>query len=119
LINTKEIGSYGENIALEYLLNRGYKLISKNFKSHFGEIDIIVKDKDLICFVEVKTRYNNNFGLPSQSIDKNKQKRIKKASLLFVNKEKLFNFNLRYDVVEIFLNYKDDSYTINHLENAF
>jgi putative endonuclease len=119
LINTREIGTYGENIAIEYLLNKGYKFIAKNFRSKFGEIDIIVKEKDCICFVEVKTRYNKNFGFPSQSVSYNKQRRIKKTSLLFVNKEKLFNLNLRYDVVEVYLNYNDDSYIINHLENAF
>lgn len=119
MINTREIGTHGENIALEYLLNKGYKLISKNFRTNFGEIDIIVKRNDTLCFVEVKTRYNSNFGFPAHSITINKQKRIKKASLLFVNKEKLFNLNLRFDVVEIFLNYNDDSHIINHIENAF
>ncbi len=119
MINTREIGAYGENIAMEYLLNKGYKLISKNFRSQFGEIDIIAKEKDLICFIEVKSRYNTNFGFPAQAISKNKQKRIKKTSLLFINKEKLFNLNIRYDVIEILLNYNDDSYIINHLENAF
>lgn len=119
MINTREIGTYGENIAMEYLLNQGYRFLSKNFTTGFGEIDIIVMKEDLICFVEVKTRYSRNFGLPAHSISISKQRKIKKASLYYISKKKLFDLNLRYDVIEIYLNYNDDSFKINHIENAF
>lgn len=119
LINTVEIGSYGEDTALRFLLKKGYTLLRKNYKTKHGEIDIILKEKDIICFVEVKTRYNNFFGSPCECIDSKKKRNIIRASLLYIYSEKLFNYNVRYDVIEILLNYKDDSFKINHIIGAF
>lgn len=114
-----DIGIYGEDLALKYFLNMGYTLLRKNYRTRHGEIDLILKHKDILCFVEVKTRYNNNFGSPGQCIDTKKKKRIIKASLIYIYSEKLLKYNVRYDVVEVVLNYKNDSYDINHIEGAF
>ncbi|WP_139904548.1 YraN family protein [Clostridium thermarum] len=119
MINSIDIGIYGEDLALKHFLNEGYTLLRKNYRTKQGEIDLILKLKDILCFVEVKTRYNNNFGTPGQCIDIKKKKRIIKASLIFIYSEKLLNYNVRYDVVEVVLNYKNDSYSINHIEGAF
>ncbi|MGN0027892.1 MAG: YraN family protein, partial [Clostridium sp.] len=72
----KDIGSYGENLAIDYLVNRNYNLLAKNFRNKHGEIDLIFKKSDTIIFIEVKSRYSYHFGLPRESVTYFKQKQI-------------------------------------------
>ena len=66
-------GKYGEELAAEFLIKSGYKIIDKNYKfSRYGEIDIIALEKDTLCFIEVKTRTNNNFGSGLEAVTKEK-----------------------------------------------
>lgn len=79
MINKKSIGDIGENIALNYLVKRGYKLLEKNFKSKKrggGEIDIIMTKGVVIVFVEVKYRRQGSFGYAAQSITERKKKKL-------------------------------------------
>ena len=69
-MNNIAIGSFGEDVAIRYLEMRGYRVIAKNFKCRLGEIDIIAEKRDEIIFVEVKTRTNNKFGMPSEAVGK-------------------------------------------------
>jgi putative endonuclease len=119
VINNIDIGSYGENIALKYLLDKGYILLRKNYRTKCSEIDIILKKKDVLHFVEVKTRYNKNFGIPCQSINYKKKNSIIKASLIYIISERLITYNVSYDVIEVVLNYTNDSFSLNHIEGAF
>ena len=96
-----QIGQQGEELALAYLLKRGYKIICKNYQCELGEIDIIARDKDTISFVEVKNRTSSIFGFPSEFIDKKKQHQIMKSALTYIKKEKIAHKNLRFDVVSI------------------
>ena len=107
-------GSFGESIAKNYLINKGYLIIEQNFKTKFGEIDIIAKCEDYIVFVEVKTRKNANYGYPCEFVDRRKQRRIIKTYEIYMVSHKL-NLQCRYDVIEIYL----DKRRINHLINAF
>ena len=75
------LGKTGEEIATQYLIENGYKLVIRNFRCRQGEIDIIAKDKDEIVFIEVKTRKNANYGSPVDAVDKRKQKRFCKAKI--------------------------------------
>lgn len=115
----KEIGYYGETLATEYLLNLGYKLLEKNFKCKLGEIDIICLDKEYIVFIEVKTRYNNHYGSPSESVNIKKQFKIFKTAQYYILKEQLFNSNFRFDVIEVLLNLDNETPFINLLKDAF
>lgn len=102
-----------------YLTNKNYKIVTKNYRTRFGEIDLIAEKKDLLIFFEVKTRYSTNYGKPLQSIDIKKVQSIIKNAKLFIMECRSFNKNIRFDVLEVFLNYKDDKYKINHIKNAF
>ena len=115
----KDIGTYGENLALKHLTNKGYKILEMNYRSKYGEIDIISFYNNLIVFVEVKSRYTNSFGLPMESVTYSKQKQIIKLSSYYVFKNKLYNFNIRYDVIEVLFNKLNNSLYINHIEDAF
>lgn len=84
-MNKRKLGSDYEEIAIEYLESIGYKVIEKNFRCKIGEIDIIAKDGDYICFIEVKYRKNTNFGFPDEAISKNKRHTIFKVAKFFLN----------------------------------
>lgn len=115
----KNIGRYGEDIAERYLKNLGYVILNRNFSCKLGEIDLIGKDKDYICFIEVKTRYNSTYGYPSESVTTKKQFKIYKTAEVYILKNKLFNCNFRFDVVEILLNLNENDPHIRLIKNAF
>lgn len=115
----KEVGNYGENIAKNYLISKNYKLIDLNYRNRYGEIDIICFDKDVIVFVEVKSRFDTIFGNPLESITLKKQKKIANLSLLYIIKKRFTNINCRFDVIEIYFNQLNDTYKINHIKDAF
>ena len=116
-MTTKEIGNMGEQAACEYLEDKGYEILERNFRVKLGEIDIIAEDSGCIVFVEVKTRQNNLYGEPSEYVDCRKQKKIKKAAVCYTD---TVNNDIRFDVIEVF--YDKNSMlvkAINHIENAF
>ena len=78
------LGKSGEEIATQLLKEQGYKIWVRNYKTKLGEIDIIAKDKDTVCFIEVKTRHSDKFGSPEESISESKQKKIVRVALLFL-----------------------------------
>lgn len=110
------LGRTGEDIATQYLIQNGYKLIVRNFKCRQGEIDIIAIDKNELVFIEVKTRKNKNYGSPIDAVDKRKQQHILNASKYFIYINKLENKNIRFDVIEI---YAKDKLYINHIKNIY
>ena len=74
------LGKIGENIAIKYLENNGYKIVDKNFECRQGEIDIIAKEKNELVIIEVKTRKSLEYGNPVDAVDKNKRKHIYKVA---------------------------------------
>lgn len=118
LLNFKKlVGNKGENIAESYLKQKGYKIIQKNYRCRFGEIDIIAKDNDTIVFAEVRTRRNDNFGSPQDSITPAKIEKISKTSLYFIQEKKLEGFSYRFDFIAI--TFSQGKPNIEHIENAF
>ncbi|MFH2011210.1 MAG: YraN family protein [Pseudomonadota bacterium] len=101
---TKErisLGKRGEEIAVSYLKGLKYKIIERNYKCKFGEVDIIAKDKKTVTFIEVKTRSSLEYGHPSQGVDKRKQYQISKVALDYINKKNIQNLDTRFDVVTV------------------
>lgn len=115
----KDIGSFGEALARDYLISKGYKILNMNFRNKFGEIDIICKKNNLLIFCEIKSRYSNSFGSPIESITCYKQKQIIKLSELYLISKKYYNFNVRYDIIEVIFNTITSSHIINHVQDAF
>ena len=99
--STRAIGRDGEEIAAEYLRNNGYRIVEKNYKNRFGEIDIIAKDGNTVVFIEVKTRNTPSYGTPSSAVDSKKQQRIGKVALTYLTKKGLTQHPVRFDVVSI------------------
>lgn len=115
----RAIGSYGEELATNYLLKKGYVLLDKNYRNRYGEIDLIFKFKDIIIFIEVKSRYNTLYGLPKESVTYFKQNRILSLCNYYIITKRLFNYNCRFDVIEIYFNNINNDFKINHLEDSF
>ncbi len=116
-MDRKIIGAIGERKVCKWYTDRKYKLLSINFKSRFGEIDIIAQDKDTVIFIEVKTRNSNKFMNASDAVDYKKQERIKKTALLYISQNNMEDAFIRFDVAEVYYNNID--YDINIIENAF
>lgn len=106
-------GNKGEVLACQYLKNNNYKILQTNYKNKIGEIDIIAEKDDKICFVEVKERFSDKFGLPCEAVNKRKQIKISKVAQIYLLKNKMFEREISFSVLEI-LNEK-----INLIENAF
>lgn len=115
----RRIGDFGEKIAKEYCKKQGYKIIKQNFTNRMGEIDLIVKEKDQIIFVEVKTRTNQNFGYPEESIDSQKQNKIIRTAQNYLFEEKISSENYRFDVISIEINQLTKKAIIKHIKDAF
>jgi putative endonuclease len=120
-INNRVVGSTNEKIAASYLETCGYLILDINFRAgKHGEIDIIAREKEYICFVEVKSRRSFLFGTPAESVNKRKQDRIKKVAYIYINQHKLHNENMRFDIVEIIMEGKSlNVKEINLIKNAF
>ncbi len=113
-MNNREFGTKGEDIACEYLLKNGYEILERN--KHFSklcEIDIIAKYKNMIVFVEVKTRKTNAFGTPLEAITKTKYNNIKTGVFSYLNEHKISKYQI--DVIGITL-YPE--LKIEHLKNV-
>lgn len=111
----KDFGKKGEELASKYLKNNGYEVINQNFRCKLGEIDLIAIKNNTIIFIEVKTRSNTKFGTPEQAVDSNKRKHILRTSQVFLAKNKLNNYDLRFDIISIYMN--GNIYKIEHFKN--
>ncbi len=77
------LGSWGEEIAENYIKKKGYSIIERNFRCKLGEIDLIAYDGKQLVFIEVKTRQNQKYGLPCEAINTAKMRHLKKNGSLF------------------------------------
>jgi len=95
-------GDYWEAVALDYLKAKKLKIIKKNYNCKVGEIDLIMKDKDCLVFIEVKYRKNSDWVSALESVTKSKQRKIIRAAHLFLLQNKSYkDWNCRFDVVSI------------------
>lgn len=115
----KSLGTYGEDLAEQFLREKGYYIIQKNFRCRLGEIDIIASDKNYITFIEVKTRYNNHYGSPAEAITISKQKKLYKLAQVYIFQKRLINYNFRFDVIEVLIDSKTNNPNINLIQDAF
>ena len=118
--NTKT-GAVGEQIAKEYLIQKGYVIIASNWRAQHKEIDIIAKHMDVLVFVEVKTRRSTKFGYPEEAVTAKKWELLFLAAQAFI--EQYTNYErIQFDIISVALkikNVKDSETEIVHYEDAF
>ena len=111
------LGKDGERIAENFLKQHGCKIVQRNYRCPVGELDLIVIDRGVIVFVEVKTRSGMGFGSPLEAVAFHKQRKLIQAAQYFLNDNKIFQRDLRFDVVGItWVNNKPE---VLHVKNAF
>lgn len=113
-------GNWGEEKAASYLKRRGYKIVDRNCRYRQGEIDIVAEKRDLIVFVEVKTRKNSEYAEAREFVTIAKQQRVIAAAQMWIQ-ENACEKQPRFDVIEVYSPNGQNgiSVKINHLENAF
>ena len=109
-VHKKLLGRRGERLAERYLKRQGYRLLKRNYRTPFGEADLVFRHGDEVVFVEVKTRSGASFAEARDAVNHEKQSRYRKIALYYGGG---MEPNARFDVVEV---YPDK---INHIPNAF
>ena len=130
----RAFGDYGEDLAVKYLLKNKYDILARNYSSRDGEIDIIaietkssrrldddyikmsdlIRNEDVLCFIEVKTRSSIDFGQPSEAVNTIKQKHMYRTAQYFLYKSNCINNFIRFDVIEVLI--ENGKFNVNHIK---
>lgn len=111
------LGKEGERVAERYLQKKGYTLVERNYRCPAGELDLIVLDRRVVVFVEVKTRTGHGFGSPLEAVEFRKQRKMIQAAQFFLAEKRLQQRDARFDVVGVSWLGRDP--VVEHIENAF
>ena len=114
------VGAWGEQLAAKYLIKKKYKVLASGVRSRYGEIDLIVSNRNFLVFVEVKLRKNAQFAKAREYVDFYKQNRIRTTAELYLSQYPT-QLQPRFDVIEIYApqGLETQNPEINHLEDAF
>ncbi len=112
-MNNIEKGFKGEEIVQQFLLERGYRILERNFRFHHREVDIIASKEDILVFVEVKARSDDDFGRGFEAISDVKKRNIISVARYYTQKNRLYDYNVRFDVASL------DRGTLQYYENAY
>jgi putative endonuclease len=117
-LHNQRLGHWGERLAEDYLLDKGYVVLGRNIRTHYGEIDLIFQDEGMLVFVEVKARSTLNFGYPESSITAKKRAHLLNAiqSYLLDHPEMIADW--RIDVISIRRMKETQDHEVVHFENA-
>ena len=110
------LGKEGEEFAVRFLKKEGYRIIDKNYRTPFGEIDIIADDGGVLVFIEVKTRSGDIFGFPFEAVDRKKRDTIRKVALCYLKKIRK-EPAARFDVLSI--DFEGGKKKVAHIKDAF
>jgi putative endonuclease len=115
-MNKKEIGFLAEELVKSYLLKSKYEILERNYRTKFGEIDIIAYDRinDAIVFVEVRYRSDSSYGSPQETVNYYKQLKIINSALVYIKNKNLKEVNYRFDIISV-----TEDNKIEHIKNAF
>jgi putative endonuclease len=111
------LGKEGERIAELFLKKKGYKLVERNYRCAAGELDLVMLDRRVIVFVEVKTRTGSGYGTPLEAVAVRKQKKMIYVAEFFLSAKKLSQREARFDVVGV--SWPGAQPLVEHIENAF
>jgi putative endonuclease len=115
--DNKALGARGEELAADFLEAAGLRILCRNWRCRYGELDLIARDGPVVAFVEVKTRSGRGFGLPAEAVTFAKQVRIRRLAGLWLAEQPGW-VDVRFDVVSVLLRKAADP-AIEHLRAAF
>ena len=103
----RELGEWGERIAVDYLNNHNVKIVDRNIRTNYGEIDILGQKDGVLIFFEVKTRRTEDFGNPEDAVNYTKQEHMRNSALEFIQSNQEIEMNWRIDVIAIYVGKKN------------
>ena len=115
----QQFGNQGELEAARFLESIGYRIVHRQLRGRFGELDLVAMDGETLVFVEVKTRASTAAGHPTESITLAKQKKITQSALVFLKKNHWLNRKSRFDVISIIWPKRGEAPHLQHYINAF
>lgn len=113
----RDLGRQGEEIAEQFLQARRYVLVERNYRCLYGEIDLVMQDRETLVFVEVRSHTGSTFGDPLESVTLRKQRQIAKAASHYVLRHKIENRPLRFDVIGV--QWEHGAARVTHVPGAF
>lgn len=113
----QDIGNQGEDIAVAFLLEKGYKILERNWRFSKAEIDIICTKDDHLIFIEIKTRSYTYFGEPAEFVTSKKEELMIDAANGYMTKTG-YEWKIRFDIISVILD-KNGKHEIEHIEDAF
>ncbi len=117
-MNRKETGQRGEQLAIDYLKKHGYKIIENNYRSRFGEIDIVSKHKNILVFTEVRAKTSLEFGIPEESIRETKAAHLRATAYQYLETHDKLPEQWRIDFIVIEMDDKGKPKRINLIDSA-
>jgi len=114
----QKIGTWGEKLAEEYLISKGYQVLDRNYRTPYGEIDIIACKAGVVIFVEVKTRSTTAFGLPEGGVNYKKQAHLVDSAHYYIQEHPQLQNGWQVDVIAVQGKPGDKSTELTHFENA-
>lgn len=115
----KLLGDKGERAAVKLLKANGYSILSRQYRTDLGEIDIIALDGETVVFIEVKTRKSDSKGQPFEAVTLQKQRQLTRLAGTFLKQHQLLNQAARFDVISIIWQSDQSVPEIEHYQNAF
>ena len=115
----KLLGDKGERAACRFLKKLGYRIVARQYRNQFGEIDIIALDGECVVFVEVKTRSSTSAGQPFEAVTLQKQQKLTRLAISWLKKHRRMNNSARFDVISILWPEDHSEPDIQHFTNAF
>ncbi len=110
-------GREGEAIAVRYLEKEGYRVVERNYRCVFGEMDIVARDGRTCVFVEVKSRKSERFGDPGLAVDRRKQRKMSSVAMCYLKEKRLLGRPSRFDVVTVLFTPQETR--VELIRNAF
>ena len=116
-MNNKHLGDRGESYAEDYLRRQGYRILTRNYRTKIGEIDLIADDHGTLVFIEVKTRSSVRYGMPAEAVNYKKRQKIIQTAYWYLCAQHRENAICRFDVLEVYA--VGDRWNVHQIKGAF
>lgn len=116
-MNNKHLGDRGESYAEDYLRRQGYRILTRNYRTKIGEIDLIADDHGTLVFIEVKTRSSVRYGMPAEAVNYKKKQKIIQTAYWYLYERRRENTICRFDVLEVYA--IGNNWNVHQIKGAF
>jgi len=113
----QKTGKAGEDAVCRYVLEKGMKVLARNYRAGKGEIDLVAQEGDTLAFIEVKTRSGQTYGTAAEAVGYRKQQMIIQTAQYFIAQQDFYDRAVRFDVAEVYAD--GNSCSVNYIKDAF